>query len=122
MASFQDCLITKRSFQVTDHYLLYNLNNLIIDHTLGVKTFRKMFYRALDSLGDEVRCLQRMLAIEEKTFGVVKGDVEKEFGEWTGTLDQNKKADSLIASALYSSFKTYEKNKKSYEDSFFIFK
>ena len=81
-----------------------------------------MFYRSLDSLGDDYQCRHRMLSIEETTFGVVKTDVEKEFGQWKGTLNENKKADGLIASALYNSFKTYEKNRKNYEDSFFIFK
>ena len=86
-----------------------------------MKIFRKLFYRALDSLGDDSNCRQRMMTIEETTFGVVKSEVEKEFGNWTGTLEENKKADILIVSALLNSFKSYEKTRKPYEESFFVF-
>ena len=62
-----------------------------------------------------------MMTIEETTFGVVKSEVEKEFGSWTGTLNENKKADILIVTALYNSLKSYEKTRKPYEESFFVF-
>ena len=86
-----------------------------------MKIFRKLFYRALDSLADDSNCRQRMMTIEETTFGVVKSEVEKEFGSWTGTLNENKKADILIVTALYNSLKSYEKTRKPYEESFFVF-
>ena len=81
-----------------------------------------MFYRALDSLGDDSGCRKMLLSIEETTFRVVKPDVEKNLGDWVGTLDQNKKADCLITSSLYNSLKTYERNRKNHDESFFVFK
>ena len=87
-----------------------------------MKTFGKMFYRALDSLGDDSGCRKMLLSIEETTFRVVKPDVEKSLGDWVGTLDQNKKADCLITSSLYNSLKTYERNRKNHDESFFVFK
>lgn len=100
-----------------------NATCLFIDFNYtGEKAFSKKFYRVLDSLGEESGCRQRLLSIEETTFGVVKADVEKKLGDWVGTLAQNKMADSCTASALFNSLKTYERNRKGHDESFFNFK
>ena len=79
-----------------------------------------MFYRVVDSLatseGDQVR------SIEEHSFAnIVKDEVEEELGPWTGSKEQNALADYKIASSIKTSFKSYEKNRKSFEESFFKF-
>ena len=63
-----------------------------------------------------------MRKTEEELFkSLVKEEVEKEMGPWTGTEQQNKCADMKIAYIVKSLFRNYEKNRKSYEDSYFKF-
>ena len=62
-----------------------------------------------------------MLNIESKTFGVIKENLVEENETWTTDLTLNKKADLAVATAIFKSFKNYEKSKKQYEQSYFSF-
>ena len=59
---------------------------------------------------------------EEKLFSFVKDELEEELGTWEGSQQQNSSANVNIATKLKSMFKTYEKNKSKFEESFFVFK
>ena len=62
---------------------------------------------------------KKLEEIEENIFLTIK---EKSFGDdWDGSLEDNKKADSLIGKAIHQSLKLYEKNKGEYDDSYFTF-
>ena len=86
----------------------------------GDQSWRRDFYRCVDSLatsdGDRLR------EVEERSFSnLVKEEVETELGVWSGLEEQNRLADFKIASSIKTAFKNYERNKKSYEKSFFKF-
>lgn len=60
---------------------------------------------------------------EEELFeNFVKVEVEQEVGPWTGSKKQNKSADMKIAVIVKSSFRSYEKTRKSYEKGYFKFR
>lgn len=63
-----------------------------------------------------------MRKIEEKLFrALVKSEVELVYGPWTGTVEQNRSADMKISMIVKSSFKVYEKTRKTFEPSYFKF-
>ena len=91
---------------------------------LGVKLWKKIFYRVVDGpshLDDETRA--KLLEIEAAIFhGVVKEKLEKETNApWTGNIEEQYKGDSSIAEIIFNSFKYYEKNLKGFKTSFFNF-
>ena len=52
---------------------------------------------------------------------VVKQEVEIEAGSWCGSVEQNELADRKISDSVRKSLKTYEKNRKHYEQMVFEF-
>ena len=63
-----------------------------------------------------------MREIEEISFvNLAKEEVEKELGTWIGSDEQNRLADFKISASFKTAFKNYERNKKTYEKSYFKF-
>ena len=63
-----------------------------------------------------------MRRLEENLFmEMVKSEVEASLGLWTGSLEQNRRADTRISNYVKTSFKVYEKTKQSYEETYFNF-
>ena len=62
-----------------------------------------------------------MRTIEAEVFAVLKKESKEFSSGWEGTLEQNKRADYLVAAAIRNSFKLYEKNKSSVDVSYFNF-
>lgn len=80
-----------------------------------------MFYRNVDTLAGELG--EQLREMEQKMFrDIVKVQVEAELGDWLGSKEQNHLADITIVKNVKSAFNEYEKNKKSYEKSYFVFK
>ena len=101
-------------------------NTMEVDHFNPSESFpedqqwKKTFYRRVDSLADERG--SKLRKIEENLFKeVVKFEVEEALGPWTGSAIQNRSADLKISTGIKSSFKSYEKNKQSFEESYFKF-
>ena len=70
----------------------------------------------IDGGSDEDENIQKLRTIEETVFSVVRAS--KEFGpSYNGSLEDQKKADVLVASSIRNSFRVYEKNRKGKEDS-----
>ena len=87
---------------------------------LADRHFKKIFYRETDSLSGEAG--ENLRKTEEDIFkSLVKEEVEKEMGSWTGSEHQNKNADMKVAIIVKNSFRNYENNRKPYEDSYFKF-
>ena len=84
------------------------------------REFKKILYREIDTLtgeaGDAMRKTEEDLF---KTF--VRLEVEQEMGQWSGSGLQNKAADMKIAVIVKSTFRSYEKTRKPYENSYFKF-
>ena len=84
------------------------------------KDWCRILYKIIDSDLSEYGCELRVM--EERIFlDLVKSDVEKETGIWKGDRDQNNLADEKIARVVKNALKGYEKNKKNFEDSYFMF-
>ena len=84
------------------------------------REFKKILYREIDTLTGEAG--DAMRKTEEDLFrAFVRLEVEQEMGQWTGSGLQNKAADMKIAVIVKNSFRSYEKNKKSYENRYFKF-
>ena len=49
-------------------------------------------------------------------------DIKKKEESWSGTLDENKKADRRVGEKIFKSFKAYERNKKDGAPEYFSFK
>ena len=49
-------------------------------------------------------------------------DIKKKEESWTGSLDENKKADRMVGDKIFKSFKNYERNKKDDAPEYFSFK
>ena len=78
---------------------------------------KKVFYREVDTSN-----CTKIKEIEEKVFlQVVKKEIIKECGAWTGSNSNNRMADRLIAKTVRNSFKNYESKKDLFEDSYFDF-
>lgn len=91
-----------------------------------MKRFKRIFFRIVDgrphSFDLPKEDLERLLKIEEVTFGVVKEKVEKqENASWVSSVQSNHEADHEIARILHSSLKSYETNKKDGDRKFFSF-
>ena len=85
---------------------------------LDAASFSHSFYRLLDG-GDGGDHQERLLEIEKTTFGVIKDEIIKKDGSWTGTLAEHKKADKFICDTFVKSLKMYERNKKDDAPTFF---
>ena len=62
--------------------------------------------------------------IEKRIFEATKAESSKDFsGEWGGSLEQNMKADTVIATKIRTSFRIYEKSTSNLaKEAFFYFK
>ena len=62
--------------------------------------------------------------IERRIFTATKAESSKDFsGEWGGSLEQNMKADTVIATKIRTSFRIYEKKTSNLaKEAFFYFK
>ena len=70
----------------------------------------------IDGGNDEDENIKKLKTIEETVFSVVRAS--EDFGpSYNGSLDDQKKADVLVASCIRNSFRVYEKNRKGKEDS-----
>ena len=79
--------------------------------------FKKIYYRIVDSLGDDDEFKERMLEIEDKTYNVIIGGLKEEDVD-----KKNKLADHAIAKAIHTSLRVYEASRKKFEVSYFKFK
>ena len=88
-----------------------------------VKTFKKSFYRLVDSFDDDDDSeASKMRQVEHEIFKAVKSDIEKKMDrEWDGSFEMNKVGDQRVAEAIVTSFKVYE-NSKGKQQQFFNFK
>ena len=82
-----------------------------------------MFYRLVDSpTSDEmVEEIGRVRDIESTIFGGFKGSDDQFKESWQGSLEDNKRADSLVAAAIRKSFQSYERRRKEGEPTYFKF-
>ena len=66
----------------------------------------------------------KLREIEKRLFNATKMESYKDFeGGWSGSDDQNKKADLIIATKLRSAFRIFEKSTSNdAKESFFYFK
>ena len=85
--------------------------------SLDAATFRKLFYRIIDTLEDDDKNKERLVDIEQSAFR----DIQKDIGEWSNTVEINMKADLLIATKIRTSFASYERTRSKYQRSFFSF-
>ena len=96
------------------------LSNFSYFFYLDDEAWCKIFYGAVDSLADEKGDTVRK--VEEGMFsGMVKSEVEDILGPWSGSVEQNKCADWKISSHVKTSFRVYEKSRKSPQETFFKF-
>ena len=70
----------------------------------------------MSEYGCELRVMEERIFLD-----LVKSEVEKETGIWKGDRYQNNLADEKIARVIKNALKGYEKNKKDFEDSYFMF-
>ena len=85
------------------------------------KDWKKIFYRFLDSYEKDGKIKNKLRTVELEIFHHIKIDVEKKTGNWMGTKHQNNIADRKVASAIRSSFKSYEKMGVRRDGQFFLF-
>ena len=81
-----------------------------------------IFNRFLDGaeLDDDDR--ERIMQIEDIIFNNIKKEVEDDTGkDWSGTAEENRRADFKVSKSVKSSFESYEKTRKSSDASFFRF-
>ena len=81
-----------------------------------------IFNRFLDcaELDDDDR--DRIMQIEDIIFNNIKKEVEEDTGkDFSGTEEENRRADFKVAKSVKSSFESYEKTRKSSDTSFFRF-
>ena len=77
------------------------------------------FYRLVDGSPDESPDGEKLRSIERKLFDTIKPDLmSKE--TWTGSYEQNRKADFKISDLVRNAFRA-EENKKTKPKSFFNF-
>ena len=89
-------------------------------YNIGDDVFKRSLYRIIDGF-DLDEDVQRMRTIEAEVCAVLKKESKEFAGGWEGTLDQNRRADVLVAAAIKNSFKLYERNKNDVDDSYFNF-
>ena len=111
----EDRLFTQNYFSTSE------INNLKPSERFpGDLKWKKVFYRAVDSPTDPAG--DKLREIEEEVFAeIIKFEVEEEMGPWTGSADQNRVADQKIAGCIKSAFKSYEKTRKPFQESYFEF-
>ena len=103
-----------------------SLNYAITKHCLtfcnieGEDVFKRSLYRIIDGF-DLSQDVERVRTIEAEVFAVLKKENKEFAAGWEGNLQQNKRADSLVAAAIRNSFKLYEKNKSDMDVSYFNF-
>ena len=75
-----------------------------------------------DCLEDDDKA--RLRDVEKRLFKATKTETCKDFqGEWTGSLDQNKRADLVIATKIRSALRIFEKSTSNdAREKFFYFK
>ena len=84
--------------------------------------WKKRFYRFLDTYSKNDTLRKDLINIEEAIFEKIRIDVEGELNyKWTGSKLENQKADLKIASAIKASFRSYEKQGRRRDGTFFIF-
>ena len=92
--------------------------------TLGNKGFKKQFYRLVDgeSLSNEDQ--QKLRIVERRVFDASREDILKEATDkkWSGSLDQNRRADTIVATKIRTSFRVFENSTSSSKESYFYFK
>lgn len=71
----------------------------------------RLFYRMVDSDTIEGEDRVKIRECERRTFEAIKNEAFKE--EWVGSLDQNLKADKIVAEKIRNSLKFYEAKVKS---------
>ena len=92
------------------------INFFLID----VRVFKSIYYREVDSKSGEDG--EKLRKIEESLFfSEVKANVVEELGPWTGSVEQNSMADMKISKNIKSSFRSYEKNRKKFDECYFKF-
>ena len=106
------------SFQVSLIFwyicILFLHNNSFLEEAI----FRKIFYRIIDTLGEDDDDREKMLDIESQTYGAIIDELESE-----KNVDQrNKLADRRIAKAIMTSFRVYETSRNKFDRSYFNFK
>ena len=83
-----------------------------------------MFYRLVDSnsLSNEDQLTIRQ--IERRVFDACKEDIVKESEDknWSGSDEQNRRADVVVSTKIRTSFRVYEKSSALPKESFFYFK
>ena len=80
--------------------------------------WKKIFYRLIDTLGEDDDDRDKMLDIESQTYGAIINEFENE----KDVEVQNKLADHRIAKAIVTSLKLYESSRKKFDVSYFKFK
>ena len=81
-----------------------------------------VFNRFLDAAELEEEDRDRIMQIEDVIFKNIQKEVEHDTGnDWSGTKDENYRADFKIAKSVKSSFESYEKSKQKNDPSFFRF-
>ena len=83
--------------------------------------WKKIWNRLVDCYDKNEIIKRRLLDTEMSIFTRIKKLVENETGQWNGSKLQNRLADYKVASAIYNSFREYEKGLKR-QGSFFNFK
>ena len=81
-------------------------------------TWKKIFYRLIDTLGEDDEDRDKMLDIESQTYGAIIDEFETEKDINT----KNKLADQRVAKAIVTSLKLYESSRKKFDVSYFKFK
>ena len=90
---------------------------------LGNKGFKKQFYRLVDgeSLSNDDQ--QKLRIIERRVFDASREDILKEAADrkWNGSLEQNRRADVIVATKIRTSFRVFD-NSKTPKEKYFYFK
>ena len=86
---------------------------------LDTETFRRAFYRIVDTLVEEDDSKERMIEIETSIYKVIKKEMDEDEIDFA---EKNRKADGKIASAVLTSFKVYENSRNKHQVSYFNFK
>ena len=69
----------------------------------------------IDGGSDGDENIEKLKNIEESVFSVVRAS-EDFGGSYNGSLNDQKKADVLVAACIRNSFRVYEKNRKGKEE------
>ena len=91
---------------------------------LGLKAFKKQFYRLVDSESLQIEDQQKLRSIERRVFDACREDILKEATDkmWSGSKEQNQRADVIVATKIRTSFRVFENTKTGHKVSYFVFK